>query len=138
MLADGAATVTVSFVLVSLIGPLGAPLASVLGVCLIGLPLSLIGLAEETQTSVGQVLRSLWPWLWRMAVLLTACAAVASVWGPATLGKLLAGGAAVVTLYALVMVPVALRPPLGDYVRPRLLALWQKSRKKPEGDDGTE
>jgi hypothetical protein len=71
-------------------------------------------------TSAARLLASLAPWLWRFGLVAALCATSAKFWVPDTLLALVA---ATLALYAGLMVPFALREPLGTYVRPRLEAL---------------
>jgi O-antigen/teichoic acid export membrane protein len=134
MLADGVVTVVASFVLVRSLGPVGAAAASILGVVLAGLPLSLTALAAETGVPLARVLGSLWPWLWRTLGVLALAGTVAALCLPDSLRELLLGGMGVVVVYVLALLPVALRPPLGEYVRPRLAGWWAGSRQDPNDD----
>ena len=121
-LADGIVTVGASIVLVMQYGLIGAAIGSVLGVVLIGLPANLIGLSKEMGVSAMRLAGSLWPWSWRFAVIATTAGAVAQVWVPDTLPALVAATLAAVSAYGILMLPLALRDPLGMYVRPRLAA----------------
>ncbi len=122
-LVDGAVTVAASIVLVLRYGLIGAAIGSLLGVLLIGLPANLRGLAREVQTSTGRLVASLWPWMWRFA-LVTVLAGVSAVsWVPTSLPTLVVTTLAVAVLYGGLMLPLALQDPLGMYVRPRLAAL---------------
>jgi O-antigen/teichoic acid export membrane protein len=119
-LADGVITVSAIAAFVSLFGIVGAPLGSILGVSCISLPLNLRALAREANVSFMQLTRPLVPWFGRFVVLAICAAVIARVWTPATLPLIGLTAAAVAFVYALAMFPVALREPLGSYVRPRL------------------
>ncbi len=122
-LADGAVTVGLSIVLVMRYGWIGAALGSLAGVTLMALPANLTGLAREMGTSAARLLASLAPWLWRFGLVAALCGTSAQFWVPDTLLALVAATLAALALYAGLMVPFALREPLGTYVRPRLEAL---------------
>lgn len=119
-LADGLMTVSAIAAFVSLFGIVGAPLGSILGVSCIGLPLNLRALAREANVSFTQLTRPLVPWFGRFVVLAVAAGVIARVWTPATLPLIALTAAAVAVVYVLAMFPIALREPLGSYVRPRL------------------
>jgi O-antigen/teichoic acid export membrane protein len=119
-LADGLITVGAIAAFVSLFGIVGAPLGSLLGVSCISLPLNVRALAREANVPFKELIRPLLPWFGRFAVLAVAAGAMARVWSPATLPLIGLTVAAVGLVYALAMFPVALREPLGSYVRPRL------------------
>lgn len=119
-LVDGLITVGGILVFVSLFGLIGAPIGSIIGVSLVSLPANLRALANESGRSLLEQARPLGPWFARFMALATMAALVAKLWIPTTLVAIgiTAIGAALV--YAFVMFPVALRAPLGIYIRPRL------------------
>lgn len=122
-LLDGLLSVGAIFFFVREFGLIGAPLGTIAGACLIGLPANLWALAHESNTSVAKLIEPLLPWFARFAILTTAIVLVARVWIPNNF--LLLGLTAAVTgaVYVALMFPLALRSPLGDYVRPRLFPL---------------
>jgi hypothetical protein len=134
MLADGAVTVGASVLLVGKLGLIGAPLGALLGAVAVGLPLNLKALGREIGVSIPGQVKTLLPWLWRFAVLAAAAVAVARRLAPEGIIAVGAAAAAAGLAYGLLMLPLALRPPLGDYVRPQLAALWRRlGRSAPEG-----
>lgn len=122
-LADGLLTIGTALFLIPRMGVIGAPLGSLVGVVLVSLPANLTALARETGEAPLRLAGRLRGWLWRF--LLTV--ALASVAAPLlTSGKLIllaVGAAGIAAIYASLMLPLALREPLGPYVRPRLDAL---------------
>ncbi len=122
-LFDGLLTVGVSIVLVMRMGLIGAALGSVIGVVLIGLPATLAGLSREMSVPVRRLVADLWPWFWRCALVAGLAGTLARTWVPATLPGLVLATLAACGVYSVVMLPFALRDPLGLYVRPRLEAL---------------
>lgn len=134
-LADGLLTVGGGALLLRFAGPIGVPLGSLAGVCLVSLPGNLSALLRETQRSLGALLAPLVPWAWRFAVLAAASFALARAWSPADPLALAGIGGAWGLLYLAVMLPVVLGDPLGLYVRPRLAAAraWLFG---PRGADG--
>ncbi len=124
LLADGLVTVAGVLELVALAGPAGAPLGSLLGVCLTSLPVSLYLLARDSGLTPLGLLRCHWPWLWRFTGLVLVLVLVGQVWKPRELPGLAATGAGVGLAYGLLMLPMSLRSQMGPYLRPRLLGLW--------------
>jgi O-antigen/teichoic acid export membrane protein len=122
-LLDGLVTVGGAVFFVWLYGPLGAPLGSILGVCLVSLPTNLAAQARESGVSLTSLLAALGPWFWRFTLLAVAAGALANAWVPTTLVTLALTTVGLVLVYGAVMLPVALRPPLGDYLRPQLALL---------------
>jgi hypothetical protein len=127
-------TVGASVLLVGKLGLIGAPLGALLGAMAVGLPLNLKALGREIGVSIPGQVKTLLPWLWRFAVLAAAAVAVARLLAPEGIIVVAAAAAAAGLAYGLLMLPLALRPPLGDYVRPQLAALWRRlGRSAPEG-----
>ncbi len=124
ILLDGLVTVGGSLILIALLGPIGAPLASTLGVCLVSLPGNLSALARETGVSAAALMRPLWPWFWRFLVLVVMAGAIATTWVPNGFLSLVVISLLTVMIYVMVMLPLALRSPLGIYLRPRLTHIW--------------
>ena len=122
-LLDGVLSIGLVLVLLWLYGLPGAPLGQIIGTCLVSLPLNLSALAAESGVKRREMLRPLMPWFVRFVALSLACGALARVWTPD--GFLLVGLTATVVglVYVALMFPVALRGPLGAYVRPRLRPL---------------
>ena len=116
-LADGIVTILASLFLVRAVGLIGVPIAFVVGVTLVSLPANLTALAGETGVPVGRLVLGLWPWAARLLVVLPVAAGldmVIETWSFASIASVAGITAA---LYAALMWPVAMRPPLGDYVK---------------------
>jgi O-antigen/teichoic acid export membrane protein len=125
-IADGLVTVLVAFVLVWLMGPIGAPIASVAGALLIGLRRNVKPLARDTSSSVAHLLEPLAPWFWRFLLLAGAVVAATRVWTPRGVIEIILSASVVGIVYlSLVWSPV-MRSPLGGYIRPRLDSLLDR------------
>jgi len=122
-LLDGAASIGAVVLFVWLYGLIGAPLGMMVGVCLVSLPANLAALARESKLTVWELVKPLSAWFIRFVVLILAAGALARMWTPQTVPLLIATVTASGLIYLLVMFPLALRHPLGQYVRPRLLPL---------------
>jgi O-antigen/teichoic acid export membrane protein len=122
-LPDGLVSVGAIVLFVKLFGLIGAPLGVITGACLVSLPANLAALAHETGLSVIKLMKPLCPWFIRFVVLMFGAGVVARVWIPSTLPLLAVTAAISALVYFGVMFPLALRNPLGQYVRPRLLPL---------------
>jgi hypothetical protein len=118
MLADGILTLGATLLLVPVVGGIGAPLASILGVLCVGLPCNLVQIGRDLQMTVWRVVWRLAPWALRMC----AAAAVAGflAWELAGTGffGLATGSAAAGAVYAALMAPIVLRPPLRGFFLP--------------------
>jgi len=130
-LADAVVTVGTAIALVAVLGPIGAPLGSLAGVCLVSLPRNLRVVAADTGTPLHWLVLFHLPWAWRFAALLAGSAAVSILWHPATPGAMVTAAVGVALIYGLTMLPLVLRPPLAAYVLPRLALLRAGLRAKP-------
>ncbi len=122
-LLDGLVTVCGVTLFLWLYGLSGAPLGMVVGTCVVSLPANLSALASESGRTKRQMMRPLMPWLMRFVPLLIATGALARFWIPESFVLISLTATAVALVYVAVMFPVALRAPLGIYVRPRLRPL---------------
>ena len=123
VLSDGIITFVTALALIQIIGPLGAAIASLFGVCAISLPSTLTALARELRVRLSSILTAFWPWFWRFGLLATSSWLLGSVWQPTSFFTLAYTTIAVTIAYGAVMLPLALRDPLGTYVKPRLATL---------------
>lgn len=126
MLLDGLLSVGAAVSGVWLLGPIGAPLGSLLGVCAISLPRNLAALARESGRSVAALSAPLWPWCWRFCWLAALAGALASVWTPSAWPALVAATLLTSLIYLAVTLPTVLKSTLGPYLRPRLAPLRAK------------
>ena len=122
-LFDGLLSVGAIFVFVRELGLIGAPLGAIIGVCLVSLPANLRAMARESKVSIAKLLQPLFPWFARFALIAGGVILLARVWVPNSFPLLALTAASTAILYAAIMFPLALRAPLGDYVRPRLFPL---------------
>jgi hypothetical protein len=122
-LLDGLVSVGGVLLFVWLYGLIGAPLGMIAGACLVSLPMNLSTQARASNLSVWKLVQPLAPWFTRFVLLVCAVGVLARVWTPQTFLLLGLTAAAVALVYAALMFPLTLRPPLGLYVRPRLFPL---------------
>jgi O-antigen/teichoic acid export membrane protein len=122
-LLDGLVSVGGVLLFVWLYGLIGAPLGMIVGACFVSLPMNLSTQARASEMTVWQLVRPLLPWFVRFVLLISAAGLLARVWMPTTFVLLGLTAAGVALVYAAVMFPLALRAPLGLYVRPRLFPL---------------
>ena len=121
-LMDGVVTVGGSVWLIGQLGLIGAPLASLAGVVLLSLPINLSALSQETGNTALSWMRQLWPWFWRFSLLAAAAGGTAVLVSSITLLNLFGIVVSLVLIYAVIMLRVALRSPMGVYLEPRLAA----------------
>jgi O-antigen/teichoic acid export membrane protein len=122
-LLDGLVSVSGVMLFLWLYGLPGAPLGMIVGTCAVSLPLNLSALAAESGRTRWEMVRPLVPWLVRFLLLSAAAGALSRVWTPGGFLLVSLTAAVVALVYVAVMLPVALRAPLGSYVRPRLYPL---------------
>lgn len=125
-LADGVLTIMVSAILVLKLGVVGVVIGSMVGVCVVSLPANLTALRRDTEASLAAILLPLVGWLARLLLLVAIALAVVRSWSPKSLASLVGAAVLAAVAYAATMAPLALRPPLGEYLRPRIRALSQR------------
>ena len=117
---DGLLTVSAAIALIPQVGVIGAPLASIVGVVVVSLPANLTALARDTGETALRLTGRLRFWFWRFLVVMAVAWAVSPLVAPGKLFGLVAATLGIAGLYAALMIPLALRDPLGVYVRPRI------------------
>lgn len=123
--AEGVLTVLLSLLLVFKLGLIGAPLASLVAMSFLSLPLNLAALARTTSSSVTRMTRTLWPWGWRLALLIPVALAAHRLAGDG-FAYLAAAAALSFVVYTAVVLPLAAKDPLVQYVRPQMELLVKR------------
>jgi hypothetical protein len=116
---DGIVTLgmTTALALGTPLGLLSAALGSLAGVLLVSLPFTASALAWELGIGVTALLTSQAQWLWRFLAATGASVILGRFIAPHGLTGLLVMAALVAVVYGAVMLPLALKPPLGSFVR---------------------
>lgn len=114
--ADGAVSFGLALILARTIGVVGVPLGFIAGALLVSIPSNLIALARATGVSPAHFALSLSPWALRLTVLVPVAAAVNLFLHPDSVLILGLAAIGIGAAYAALMIPVAVRPPLGAYV----------------------
>lgn len=123
-LLDGLVSLVSSLFLVWRFGAPGAPLGSIVGVCLVSVPLNLGVLAREFEAQKSTLLKPHGSWFWRFSLLSFGTGlTVTQVWMPASLLEIAAAASIMALLYLLCMWTTLERSPLRDYLLPYTLAL---------------
>ena len=126
-LADGVFTTASALILTGLLGPIGVPLGSVMGACLVSLPLNLRLISRDTDVTVAHLISAMVKnWSWRFAGMSAVTLGIAIQWSPASLWQAGAAAAGITTVYLLVVLPDVMRSPLGDYIRPLAMSFRNK------------
>jgi len=120
MLADGLVTFAASVVCVRAFGTIGPQIGSLVGVLLIGLPANTLQIARDLGVTPVQVVLQLASWAVRMAIAaLVAWGLALQLAGTGLMGLIAAAGAAGL-VYAALVVPLLLQPPLRAFFLPAL------------------
>jgi O-antigen/teichoic acid export membrane protein len=122
-LADGVATLALSYACIRMFGIAGAPLGALAGVLLVSGPLNMAALSRDTGVRGHQLITTLGPWLWRFGVVAAIAAVTGFVLQPSSFVLLALLGGAAALLYALAVVAPLLRSPAGVYLRPVIARL---------------
>jgi len=126
-LCDGIVTAGSCLVCTAMWGVIGAPIGTLIGACLVSLPLNLIAIARDTETTLPQLIAGMvGGWFWRFCLLIAGAIAVALRWSPKNPMEAALAVIAVAVIYCLVMLPNFLRAPLGNYVRPLITSFHAK------------
>ena len=125
-LADGAVTVTSAIVLVHFLGPIGAPMGGIAGVCLVSLPANLWALSKELNTSASRLLVPIRSWALRLALLGGMAASLQRFFYWHSFPAIAGIGVGALLVYGFIMFPVMLSPPCSVYVKPffQKFRLW--------------
>ena len=118
--ADGLVGLLAMLLLVPWLGLHGAALGSLIGTVAVSLPGNLRALAREEGVSLGAAIRPLRPWFGRFVLAFGAVLLAVAWWPDQRLLERALLGSLVALLYAMLMLPVLLRPPLGAMLAPRL------------------
>jgi O-antigen/teichoic acid export membrane protein len=116
-LLDGLVTTSAMLLLVSRLGYAGVVLGSIIGVCLVGLPATMITVARELHLPVQRLIAPFWPWFWRCALVASGCVILARTWTPTSPVQIAAIGSAVGVVYCVVLLRPILSSPLGPYLQ---------------------
>ena len=118
--ADGVVTIAGTALLVPTLGLIGAPLASVIGAALVGLPINVRSAAREIGVSVAEFLKPCAPLVGAIAAVV-GVAVLSCMWSDSSGFVYAAASATVVlALYAAAMTPFVLSGPLKPYAHTAL------------------
>jgi O-antigen/teichoic acid export membrane protein len=117
-LLDGCVTVASAMVLVHFLGPIGAPVGGIIGVCAVSLPANLWALSKELNTSPGRLLMPIRGWALRLILLVLVAALLQRSFSWHSFPLMALIGAGSVLVYLAIMLPVMLSPPCSVYLKP--------------------
>ena len=125
-LGDGLVTIGAGIAFVAWFGIKGGPVAALLGVLIVSVPLNLKGLSAETGVAPSSLIAALAPWALRFGFVSIAAAAAGALLPASTFPAiaLTAGGAGL--LYAAAVAGPVLRSPAGIYVQPILTSAGRR------------
>ena len=131
-LVDGLITVGSAYFLIGRLGLIGALTGSILGVCLVGLPVNARTTCREGGLGFWALLSPLGPWLVRFVLLAAGMLTVATQWTPRGPALLAAAGLACGLLYVGVMVRPMLQSALGPYLKSSVARFLRRRGGKAE------
>lgn len=117
LLTDGLVTGAAAIVGVKLIGPAGAPLGSLLGVCLVSLPANVRAVSGRLDVNVSTYLSDVLPWAWRFLLVCAGAAVLARYAYSPSFAHIAVMALISLSAYLLLMLPAAVRWPVGAYLR---------------------
>jgi len=127
-LADGVACVVATPLLVWKLGPIGAPLASIIGAGAVSLPINLRSVAAEMGLGVAAFARPFAPLLIRVVSVMTLAVAI-TVWlGEGRLIPTAGLTLAIAGLYVAVVYPLVSEGPLREYIDAMLGVVLRRNR----------
>ena len=122
-LVDGLVSMTVAYLLIPVVGIIGATLGLIVGVILVSLPANYSALLSITGSSSRDFLRPLSRWIFRLVPLAVLCSIIQTWLEPQSLLGVALIGFVVMTTYIAVMRTIILQPPLSQYVPERIIRL---------------
>jgi O-antigen/teichoic acid export membrane protein len=128
-LLDGIVTAGTMLALTPKFGYSGAAAGSILGVCLVSLPMNVSALMRELQLPLVRLLAPLGPWSWRFTLIAAGCIVLSRTWTPQTFFQIVLTAALVAVVYLAVLAGPVLRGALGHYVQfqvARFFGRWPK------------
>ncbi len=128
---DGLVTAAMMLLLVPRFHYSGVVTGSILGVCLVTVPVNLATVARELNLPIRKLLSPFWPWFWRFALIGIGSFFLEQAWTPRTVFQIIATGSGVGLVYCAVLLWPILRSPLGPYLRQAVDGLWQSYRAFP-------
>ena len=137
-LGDGVVTFLFALGLIWWIGPLGAPIGSLIGVLAVSLPANLRMLSRETGVPIRQSVRQLEGWLFRFVPLAAAAAAVPYVTEAPSLWEIGIIAAGLGLLYLAIMLPVAFRSSLAPYLERAVALVWRRRALAADPSDDSQ
>lgn len=123
-LGDGMVAVSTGLLLVHRLGPIGAPIGTMLGLCLVSLPGNLSALAGELQVSIFKVISSIGGWFWRFALVAPVAIILGLHWR-ANVFYVAAMSCVIGGIYAAVMLPMLMKSHLATYLPARIMGYWE-------------
>ncbi len=125
-LADGLVTISAGVVLIAAFGMPGGPLAAIVAVLAVSLPLNLRALSAETGVRRLDLVASLAPWAVRFILVAGVLAAAGALVRPATFATLALAVASSGAIYAAAVAGSVLNSPAGVYLQPLLASAGRR------------
>jgi len=119
-LADGIVTIGAGIVFIAAFGMTGGPLAALLAVLVVSIPLNLRALSSATGVSRGELVASLAPWAVRFLAVAVVLTVAGTLLHPASFAALALAAGASAAIYTLAIASAVLESPAGVYLQPLL------------------
>jgi O-antigen/teichoic acid export membrane protein len=130
--ADGLLTTAGAFLLVRPFGVEGAPIASLVGVCFVSLPLNLRALRSDLGINWRQVF-AWWDWGWRFLLAAAGAVLLALLTAPGSFVHAAGAAAIAVMAYLLLTIKPVLASPLGPFVA-AVAPVWTRRFVRAAGE----
>jgi O-antigen/teichoic acid export membrane protein len=125
-LADGLVTIGAGIAFVAAFGIVGGPLAALVAVIVVSIPLNLRALSMETGTSRAELIGSLTPWAVRFVIAAAIVATAGRIVHPTTFVMLAVTVFASAGIYAAAVAASILQSPAGIYLQPILASAGRR------------
>jgi O-antigen/teichoic acid export membrane protein len=117
-LLDALVTAAAMLALTPRLGYIGAAAGSIVGVCLVSLPINVTTLARELQVPLVRMVSPHWPWFWRFGLMAASCIVLMKIWIiPYTLMQIAVSAVLVTLFYLAILAQPIMRTRLGSYIR---------------------
>jgi len=127
-LIDGMVSVPLAYCLSTRLGVTGVILGFIGGGILVSIPTDVYLVMREFDLSLWELGRQYVPYLWRVAVIGGLAVAIGGFFDKANIVNLIAAVGSVLLIYLLIMLPCALKTPLGVYIRSMFAGIQSAAR----------
>jgi O-antigen/teichoic acid export membrane protein len=127
-LLDGLFSVVLAYVLASRLGVVGVMLGFIGGATLVAIPFDVYLVKREFNLSFLELCGQYVPYLWRVAMVGALGCIIAEFLDKISMVNLIVAAGSICLIYLLVVLPYALKTPLGGYIRSALAGIQAATR----------